>query len=51
MVLKMYGSERALVEQIYKAYGNVKSFYPMVIHYIIHHWVLCEKYLNLTKCY
>lgn len=50
-VKNMCGSERGLVEQIYKAYENVKSFNPMVIHYIIHHKVLCEKYLNLTICY
>lgn len=36
MVLKMCGSERGLVEQIYKACENVRCLPSMIIHCIFH---------------
>lgn len=40
--------EKDLVEEIYKAYENVRCLKPIVIHYIIHQQVPHNKYLNLS---
>lgn len=41
----MCGTEDDLVGQIHKACENV-AFKANIVHFIVHHQVLCRKYLN-----